>query len=267
MAWTPDSKAIVFWAGGKIRRVDADGGGARGDPVPRRRHPRGDRRDRIRRSRSRPTAFADQDAALGQRLARRPPGGVRDARQAVDQARRGRRRAAADQGRRGGVRAVPELVARRPDDRLRRLDRRGPRPDPHRRGGRRRGRATSPAQPGHYRPPALLARRQDDRVRAGAGRLPDLRALVAKIPASTGSPRRAARRSGSPSDGAEPQFGAAQRPRVHDRAATRASASWSAPTSTARRKRVHATGELVNDYQVSPDGRLCRLPPELSRRS
>ena len=30
MAWTPDSRSLVFWAGGKIRRVDADGGdGAR----------------------------------------------------------------------------------------------------------------------------------------------------------------------------------------------------------------------------------------------
>ncbi|WP_326525151.1 amidohydrolase family protein [Sphingomonas sp.] len=28
MAWTPDSKTIVFWAGGKIRRVGADGSGA-----------------------------------------------------------------------------------------------------------------------------------------------------------------------------------------------------------------------------------------------
>ena len=27
MAWTPDSKSIVFWAGGKIRRVGADGSG------------------------------------------------------------------------------------------------------------------------------------------------------------------------------------------------------------------------------------------------
>src|SRR3954471_11908257 len=28
MAWTPDSKSLVFWAGGKIRRVGADGAGA-----------------------------------------------------------------------------------------------------------------------------------------------------------------------------------------------------------------------------------------------
>lgn len=28
MAWTPDSRAIVFWAGGKLRRVGADGGAA-----------------------------------------------------------------------------------------------------------------------------------------------------------------------------------------------------------------------------------------------
>ncbi|QQN73378.1 amidohydrolase family protein [Croceicoccus sp. YJ47] len=29
MDWTPDSRSIVFWAGGKIRRVDADGSNAR----------------------------------------------------------------------------------------------------------------------------------------------------------------------------------------------------------------------------------------------
>ena len=28
MDWTPDSQAIVFWAGGKIRRVNRDGSGA-----------------------------------------------------------------------------------------------------------------------------------------------------------------------------------------------------------------------------------------------
>lgn len=28
MAWTPDSKTVVFWAGGKLRRVGADGAGA-----------------------------------------------------------------------------------------------------------------------------------------------------------------------------------------------------------------------------------------------
>ena len=28
MAWTPDGKSVVFWAGGKIHRVDADGSGA-----------------------------------------------------------------------------------------------------------------------------------------------------------------------------------------------------------------------------------------------
>lgn len=28
MDWTPDSRSIVFWAGGKLRRVDSDGGGS-----------------------------------------------------------------------------------------------------------------------------------------------------------------------------------------------------------------------------------------------
>ncbi|MXO86380.1 amidohydrolase family protein [Altererythrobacter aurantiacus] len=32
MDWTPDSRSIVFWAGGKIRRVDADGGNAQTIP-------------------------------------------------------------------------------------------------------------------------------------------------------------------------------------------------------------------------------------------
>jgi imidazolonepropionase-like amidohydrolase/Tol biopolymer transport system component len=32
MAWTPDSRSILFWAGGKIRRVDADGSNAREIP-------------------------------------------------------------------------------------------------------------------------------------------------------------------------------------------------------------------------------------------
>ncbi|PZN96953.1 MAG: amidohydrolase [Alphaproteobacteria bacterium] len=32
MAWTPDSAGLVFWAGGKIRRVGADGSGARDIP-------------------------------------------------------------------------------------------------------------------------------------------------------------------------------------------------------------------------------------------
>ena len=32
MAWTPDSRSVVFWAGGKIRRVDADG--ANGAVIP-----------------------------------------------------------------------------------------------------------------------------------------------------------------------------------------------------------------------------------------
>ena len=32
MAWTPDSRAMLFWAGGKIRRVDVDGANAREIP-------------------------------------------------------------------------------------------------------------------------------------------------------------------------------------------------------------------------------------------
>ena len=38
MAWTPDSKSVVFWAGGKIQRVDVGGEAGRDDPVPREGH-------------------------------------------------------------------------------------------------------------------------------------------------------------------------------------------------------------------------------------
>ncbi len=36
MAWTPDSKSLVFWAGGKIQRIDVAIGAGADDPVPRR---------------------------------------------------------------------------------------------------------------------------------------------------------------------------------------------------------------------------------------
>ncbi len=65
------------------------------------------------RGRARP--LPDQDAALGERLARRPPDRLRDARQVVGQARRRRRGPPAGQGRRGRARALPVLVARRPE--------------------------------------------------------------------------------------------------------------------------------------------------------
>ena len=69
MAWTPDSKSVVFWAGGKLRRVDGDGGNAREIPfriddtrgvidAP---HPQVD-------GVARP--LHDEDAALRQRVAR-----------------------------------------------------------------------------------------------------------------------------------------------------------------------------------------------------
>ena len=32
MAWTPDSRSVIFWAGGKLRRVDGNGSGAREIP-------------------------------------------------------------------------------------------------------------------------------------------------------------------------------------------------------------------------------------------
>ena len=89
MAWTPDSPSIVFWAGGKMRRVDADGGGAR--EIPFRVNDTAWSPTRpIRRSRSRPAASRPRCRAW-RSVARRPPGGVREPRQIVGQAVGGRR--------------------------------------------------------------------------------------------------------------------------------------------------------------------------------
>ena len=140
------------------RRQTATGRGGRqrrsGDPVPDRRYAR-DRRCGASADRGGTGDVHDQDAALGDRLARWPDGGVRDARQAVDRARSRRHRDPPD-ARWRRVGAVPELVAGRADDRVRWLERCRARPGP-RSGGRRR----KPTHRHHgcwpLSPPALLA--------------------------------------------------------------------------------------------------------------
>ncbi|KAI1694887.1 hypothetical protein DdX_19884 [Ditylenchus destructor] len=139
MDWTPDSKSIVFWAGGKIRRVDADGANAAVIPfrvadsrtVATASHPA---------DRSRTRQLLHQDDALRIGFARWRQRRVRKHGQALDPAGVGRCSQAAHQPRRGGRRrAVSQLVARRPLDRLRRMERRQARSHPHRCRWRRRG--------------------------------------------------------------------------------------------------------------------------------
>ena len=57
MDWTPDSNTIVFWAGGKIRRVEPRRHRRRRNPVPGRTTPASSSIRRARRSRSRPASF------------------------------------------------------------------------------------------------------------------------------------------------------------------------------------------------------------------
>ena len=82
MDWTPDSSAIVFWAGGKIRRVNRDGSRRRRNPVPGQRHPRRDR-SAAAADRRRAGDRHHPDAALRRGLAGRQPGRLRDARPAL----------------------------------------------------------------------------------------------------------------------------------------------------------------------------------------
>ena len=230
MAWTPDSRSVVFWAGGKIRRVDADGGG--GAEIPFRVN---DTRPVIDAPHPQVEVAPDRFQTRMPRWASVSP----DGRQVVFESLgklwikpmaggAPRRLIRGDERR---LRAVPVLVARRPDASSSSA---GPtRASAGSAPSRRRGGAardvTAPARP--LRPAALLARRQDDRLRERRRRrVPDLAALVGESRASTGSPPT----GGTPVRVARGRRRAAvrrrQRPRLHDRRAAAASASWSAPT-------------------------------------
>jgi Tol biopolymer transport system component len=69
MDWTADSREIVFWAGGKIRRVPVNGGAAR--DIPSRSRRPGGRQLAPPAGRGRAGQLRDQDGALGAGVARR----------------------------------------------------------------------------------------------------------------------------------------------------------------------------------------------------
>jgi len=178
MAWTPDSNTIVFWAGGKIRRVNRDGTGAAEIPFqindtrvvidpP---HPMSEGR------------AADRDhphAALLQRLAGRQPGRLRKPRPALHPRRRRQRRAAPTDRAGRRLPALPDLVARRPHHRLRLMERPEARRNPHSR-ARWERHAHGDAATRPLPPPALLARRRDHRLRSERQPGPDLQSVVGR---------------------------------------------------------------------------------------
>ncbi|HWI85745.1 MAG TPA: amidohydrolase, partial [Sphingomonas sp.] len=250
MAWTPDSRSMLFWAGGKIRRVDADGANAREIPF------------RVDDTRMVIDAVHPQVEIAPDRFATRMPRWASvspDGRQVVFETLgklwikplaggAPRRLVKGDEaemelwptwsadGRTiafvgwtdaglGQIRTVPA-------------------------GGGAARNVTTIA--GHYARPKFSP---DGRTiafeRGSGGALTAARASdnpgVYRVAASGGAPIRIAK------DGAEPQYGAAN-DRVFMIMAENGKRQLVSTDLSGGTKRVHAVGDLVNDYAVSPNG-------------
>ncbi|HEY5723677.1 MAG TPA: amidohydrolase family protein [Allosphingosinicella sp.] len=251
MAWTPDGKSLVFWAGGKIRRVDADGGGASEipfriadtRPVIDATHPEVEVAPDRFETRMPRWASVSPDGrqivfeTLGKLWIKPMSGGAprrlvsgdenefqlfpswsRDGRTIVfvgwnDQSL-GRIRTVAAGG--GAARAVT-------------------------------------AQPGHYARPRFSP---DGKTivfeKGGSGGLTSPRWSeeqgIYRIPAAGGTATRVAREGGSP------QFGA-ENDRIFMVVSANNKRQLISTDLSGEAKRTHATGEMVNDFILSPDGR------------
>ena len=249
MDWTPDSRSIVFWAGGKIRRIDADGSGAAEIPFQ-----VSDSRDVIDPPRPQVDVYSETFTTRMPRFASLSP----DGRQVVF----------ASLGRlyvkdvSGG--AARPLTAQDGDFQLY--------PSWSRDGSRiafvswndqrlgeirtvgadGRGMATVTAVPGHYRRPRFSP---DGRTivfeRGGGGYLTSNAWSddqgVFRVPAAGGEATRLT------TEGGNPHFGAAS-DRIfmevrEDRKLKLASVDWNGHD-----KRIHAEGDMAVGYEVSPTG-------------
>jgi len=252
MAWTPDSRSVVFWAGGKIRRVGADGSGAAEIPfrvqdtrvIVDALHPKVEvAPDRFTTKIPRWASVSPDGRqvvfeTLGKLwikpmsggAARRLTGGSSDSFEMYPAWSRDGRSIAfvdwTDQGL-GRIRIVGAN------------------------GGSARDVTT---QPGHY---AHLAFSPDGRTlvfeRAEGGYLTSDRwsgdSGVYRVPVAGGTPVRVAK------EGSMPQFGASN-DRVFMVATAQGKRQLVSTDLTGQAKRVHSTGEMVNEFDVSPDGRF-----------
>jgi imidazolonepropionase-like amidohydrolase/Tol biopolymer transport system component len=250
MAWTPDSRSLVFWAGGKIRRIGAEGGAATilpfrvsdTRPVVEAMHPQVEvAPDRFATRMPRwATVSPDGRQVLFESLGKlwlKPVAGGAPRRLTRGEdnefelfpawSRDGRSIAYVgwtDQGL-GRLRVIPAN------------------------GGAAR---ELTGQPGHYAFPAIspdgrtiaFEKREggfltSDRYSANPG--------VYRVAASGGTPVLVSK------DGAEPQF-AASNERIFMVATAAGKRQLVSTDLNGQARRVHTTGELVNDFRVSPDG-------------
>ncbi|HEU4968637.1 amidohydrolase family protein [Sphingomonas sp.] len=252
MAWTPDAKSVVFWAGGKIRRVNADGSGAAEIPfhvqdtrvVIDATHPQVEvAPDTFTTKMPRwPTVSPDGRQVVFETLGKlwiKPMSGG-EARRLTNSkddsfemyptwSRDGRTIAFVDWTDLGlgRIRTVPAS------------------------GGAAKDVTT---QPGHYARPQFSPDGKTivfERVEGGFltsdqwSNDPG----VYKVAAAGGAPVRVAK------DGSVPQFGASG-DRVFMIMSEKGKRQLVSTDLSGQAKRVHATGDLVNDYEVSPDGRF-----------
>ena len=251
MAWTPDSRSVVFWAGGKIRRIGADGAGAAEIPF------------RINDTRVIVDALHPQVEVAPDRFTTRIPRWATvspDGRQVVFETLgklwiKPISGGAARRLNSGNANSFEMHPAWSRDGRtiafvdwtdqgLGRIRTIGAN------GGNARD--VTP-QPGHY---SNLSFSPDGRTlvfeRGEGGYLTSDKWSsdpgVYRVPLSGGTPVQVAK------EAALPQFGAAN-DRIFMVMADKGKRQLVSTDLNGEAKRVHATGELINDYDVSPDGR------------
>lgn len=252
LAWTPDSKTLVFWAGGKIRRVDADGANARVIPFR-----VNDTRAVIEAPHPKVQVAPDRFATKMTRYAAVSP----DGRQVVYESLgklyvKPMAGGAARRLTRGDDGAFELFPAWSRDGRtiafvswtdagLGRIK------TVAASGGTARD-VTN--QPGHYARPQFSPDGRTIVFEKGEGGFLTARAWsenpgVYRVPASGGTPVRIARDMGAPQFGADGE-------RVFMVASEKGKQQLVSTDLNGEAKRVHAQGELVTDYSVSPDGAL-----------